>query len=178
VGREVTLTNARAGHSLPTADPERYLRVEARVESGGEVISRDVLRIGQVWDWGDAATGRAARRLSDNRLRGGESRVWSPKLDGEGDVIVEVAMVRLTPDNAAGMQQVSLDAELSALWPEAQELLRHVDARYPLATYIYRQNAEHRTGAVRVWTSAELLAESKALASVPLQLRRAMLSVE
>ena len=181
-GRQVTLTNARAGHSLPTADPERFLRVEARVESGGVVVSRDVLRIGQVWDWGDAATGRAARRLSDNRLRGGESRVWSPKLDGEGDVIVEVAEVRLTPDNAAGMQQVSLDAELSALWPEAQELLRHVDEHYPLMTYVYRRKAEHgtgvATGAVRVWTPAELLAESKAFASVPLQVRRAMLSVE
>lgn len=177
-GRQVTLTNARAGHSLPTADPERFLRVEARVESGGEVISRDVLRIGQVWDWGDAATGRVAHRLSDNRLRGGESRVWSPKLAGDGDVIVEVAMVRLTPDNAMSMQQVTLDAELTALWPEAQELLRHMDAHYPLVTYVYRQRAEHGTGALRVWTPAELLVESKAFASVPLALKRELLSVE
>lgn len=177
-GRQVTLTNSRAGHSLPTADPERFLRVEARLEVDGAVISRDVLRIGQSWDWGDAASGRAAHRLSDTRLLGGETRIWTPGLDGDGDLVVEVAHVRLTPENAAGMKATVLDAELTALWPEAQALLRAVDEHYPLATWIFRERRDLATGAVRMWTQAELLDESKAFGAVPWEAKRVRLKTE
>lgn len=173
-GREVTLINTRSGHALPTADPERFLRVEARLERGGVVVARDVLRLGQTWDWGDATTGRPAKRLADTRLRGGETRTWSPTLAGEGDLVVEVAQVRLTPENAAGMRAAQLDAELSALWPEAQGLLAEIDQHYPLATWVFR---ERQGRSPRTWTQAELLAESKAFGELPLEQKRSRLEI-
>lgn len=175
-GRVVQLTNARANHALPTADPERHLRVEARLEADGVVVSRDVLRIGQTWDWGDATTGRQAHRLTDNRLRGGETREWTPRLTGVGDLVVEVAHVRFTPDNAAHIATVQLDDELRALWPEAQALLPRVDQEYPLATWIYRYDAPI-DGAPRTWTAAELIAASKDFAAAPLADKRARLAI-
>lgn len=175
---QVTLTNVRAGHSLPTADPERFLRVEARLEVNGAVVSRDVLRIGQIWDWGDAVSGRAAHRLADTRLRGGETRVWTPALSGAGDLVVEVAHVRLTPEHAASMKAAVLDAELIALWPEAQTLLPAIDEHYPLATWIFRERHEQATGAVHTWTQSELLEESRSFGALPLGAKRLSLEVE
>jgi hypothetical protein len=175
-GPVIHLTNARANHSLPTADPERFLRVEARLLSGGVVVSRDVLRIGQTWDWGDATTGRLAHRLADTRLRGGETRTWTPRLTGAGDLVVEVAHVRLSADNAAYLATITLDEELRALWPEAVALLPRMDQEYPLATWIYRQEVP-LAGAPRTWTAAELIAESKAFAAVPLADKRVRLTM-
>lgn len=166
----VVLTNARAGHLLPTADPERFLRVEARIEAAdGAVLGRDVLRIGQSWDWGDEATGRLAMRKSDNRLRPGEAREWSPALPAGGAaLVVEVAHVRVTAENAAYMAGTTLDAELAAMWPEAPSLLPHIDQHYPMATYVWRERVPLDGGARSVATRDELIAASKALLAKPL----------
>jgi hypothetical protein len=165
----VSLTNARAGHLLPTADPERFVRVEVRaLDAAGAVLGRDVVRIGQTWDWGDAATGRAAVRLADDRLKPGETRVLTPTLpDGADRWVVEVASVRLTPDNARYLATAALDAELTALRPDAPALLPEVDRHYPLGTVIWRGTVS-RTGAVEVEPLDALLRESQALADQPL----------
>lgn len=177
----VTLTNARAGHTLPTADPERHLRVEARLEdAAGAVLARDVLRVGQTWDWGEEATGRVATRLADNRLLPGESRLWSPALaraPGAARLVIEVAHVRVTPENASYMAKATLDAELTALWPAAPALLPAFDANYPLATWIWRGSYPLDGTPPTVATPEELVAASKALATAPLAEKASRLGI-
>ena len=44
--------NRRAGHLLPTGDPERFLLITARIrDSSGVVLSEQTERIGAVWEW-------------------------------------------------------------------------------------------------------------------------------
>lgn len=166
----VTLHN-RSGHMVPTADPERHLRVEARVEAAdGAVLARAVQRIGQTWDWGDATTGRYANRTSDTRLAGGETRAWQPTLTLDGArLVVEVIHVRLTPANAKGMATAQMDAELRGYWPEVVSLLPTINERYPLASYVARETVDLSTGTRHVATLAELIEDSKALATMPFE---------
>jgi len=176
---EVTLTNARAAHLLPTGDPERHLRVEARVEDAdGRVRGREVLRIGQTWDWGDAATGRPARRLADNRLAQGEPRVWRPGLSAEGAtaLVVEVAHVRMTPDTAAFVRDTELDAPLRALWPGAAGLLPRIDEVYPLATWVAELRLDLASGGLSTRSVPELIARSEAFLGLPLAEKERLLA--
>lgn len=66
----VTLINQRAGHWLPTGDPEYFytLRLQA-INSDGKIIKSRSERIGQEWQWWPKA-----KKLTDNRLKPLESR--------------------------------------------------------------------------------------------------------
>lgn len=174
----VSLTNARAGHLLPTGDPERHLRVVVRAEdAAGATLAREVLRIGQTWDWGDETTGRPARRLEDTRLRAGETRAWQPTLStaGAARVVVEVAHVRLAPDTARWLSKATLDAELDALGPGVGALLPEVDRHYPLATWVYRETLPLDGGPAVITPLDQLLAESAAAAGQSLEQKAAAL---
>jgi hypothetical protein len=164
LGISISLTNARAAHAVPTADPERHLAVEARLESAsGEVLARDTLRIGQRWDWGDAASGRIAHRLEDTRLGPGETRIWNPSLQAQGAaaLAVEVTHVRLSEDNARGMRTAALDPELLELNPAAERQLPELERFYPFRTVIFRERIP-LDGGQRVQTPlSELLARSR-----------------
>ena len=98
----ITVTNARAGHLVPTGDPERYLDVGlVALDPTGAPLSAAELRIGQKWEWWPVA-----RRLSDNRLAPGESKVVKmmvevPDLAGSFAVTGWVDHVRISPENAA-----------------------------------------------------------------------------
>ena len=96
----VTLTNARAGHMLPSGDPERTLDVRATVRGvGGAPLAVGSWQIGQVWEWWPRA-----RRVSDNRLAAGESRVLSiPFVMPAGAVVAELTVdhVRISDENHA-----------------------------------------------------------------------------
>lgn len=176
----VTLTNARAGHKLPTGDPERFLRVEASMRSSeGAALSADVLRIGQTWDWGDKASGRPAQRVADNRLLPDEVRNWTPVLsaDGATTLRIEVLSVRLTAANAAGMAGTALDAHLLSLWPEGQDAISAFAADYPLAAYVYRAEVNLAGGAPRLADGPALLADSIALAALDPKLRAERLKI-
>ncbi len=158
----VTLTNARAAHRVPTADPERHLRVDLRIEAAdGAVVATDSLRIGQTWDWGDEATQRNARRLTDDRLLPGERREWSSGVVGTGApgerLVVEVRHVRVSAENVPHLASATLDAELSVLWPEAAALLPDLATRYPLQTTFYREVVPLDGGPRVVTPLAELL---------------------
>lgn len=64
------LKNARAGHMLPTGDPERFILVRAELlDEASRVIGRRTHRIGQEWVWSPKA-----RKVSDNRLKPFEER--------------------------------------------------------------------------------------------------------
>lgn len=178
-GVEVGLVN-RAGHALPTADPERHLRVEVRFEdAAGTLLTRELRRVGQRWDWGDAATGRPARRLADERVPPGGSLRWTVTTPpGAERVTVEVAHVRLTVENAGWLAQVSVDDALAALAPGAREKLPELHRHYPLGAFVHRETLSLRDGARSVVPLATLLAESAAMAEAPVEAKRARFAVE
>jgi hypothetical protein len=65
----LTLTN-RAGHHLPTGDPERFITVTTTfLDAQGNAAGDDTLRIGQQWEWWPAP-----KKLGDNRLPAGSAR--------------------------------------------------------------------------------------------------------
>ena len=66
----VLLTNRRAGHLLPTGDPEYFFTVElAVVDENGAALQDTTLWIGQKWQWWPVA-----KKLKDNRIRPLETR--------------------------------------------------------------------------------------------------------
>jgi len=68
---QVTMTNANAGHRLPTGDPERWVQVDVQFFAGGTAIGTPWShRMGQTWEWT-----APPRKLADNRLAPRESRV-------------------------------------------------------------------------------------------------------
>lgn len=139
---KITVTNAHAAHRAPTADPERHFRII--VEQAGKT---SVHRIGQRWDWGDAAAGRIAKKLEDDRPYAGESRTFTVPRDGAA-ATVRVVHVRLSPDNLAHMQKANPDGELRALAPGAAEKLPQLQQHYPLFRTVYRATVQG--GAVTV----------------------------
>jgi hypothetical protein len=167
----VPYANTRAGHWLPTGDPERALLLSAAlVDSAGLEQVRSRLRLGQRWDWGDATTGRPARRLDDNRLRPKEERRWSTRLQrqsGATTLVITAAHVRLTPANARHMKATDVRIN-EALVPGVETLVKSLEQHYPLFTWVYREDIPLTTGARRVWTAPELLEASKASAVLSL----------
>lgn len=93
------VTNARAGHRVPTGDPERYLDVQLVVrDSAGTPLATESARIGQVWEWWPVA-----KRLSDNRLAPGESTTVTAQVEmPPGGLQIEAWLdhVRISPENA------------------------------------------------------------------------------
>lgn len=128
------LSNDRAGHFVPTGDPERHVLVEAELlDAGGQVLGRNALRIGQQWVWEPVA-----RQVFDNRVAPGETRVvvmdvkageerrqaftprpeWNvrsaPVPPGTGRptrLRVTATHVRLSDDNAAWMRKNAAAAD-------------------------------------------------------------------
>ena len=129
----ITVTNAHAAHRAPTADPERHFRII--VEQQG--VPMVVHRIGQTWDWGDAAAGRIAKKIEDNRLFAGESRRFTVKRQGDW-AHVRVVHVRLSPANLAHMQSAMPDEELRAMAPNAAAQLPTLQAHYPLFRTVFK----------------------------------------
>ncbi len=91
----VTLTNANAGHSVPTGDPERYLEVLTTVTGpGGVELARqvDVIRVRYEWH-------PKPKLVSDNRLTANEARTlevpFVAPAAGEIEVTVQVDKYRI-----------------------------------------------------------------------------------
>lgn len=166
----VTLRNT-AGHALPTGDPERHLSLRVALEDPqGAVLAETTTRLGQTWDWGDAATGRAARRLADDRLRPGETRALDLELPAAGPdaaVVVELQHVRLSADNARYMQQAALDPELLGYRPTLAQDLARLDAVYPRASWLYAARYPLGGGAPQVEPIEALIARSRAAGAAP-----------
>ena len=92
-----TLTNVRAGHHLPTGDPERFLRVTLRALGADDTeLAEESWRIGQTWTWYPVA-----ERTGDNRLQAGESRDFELVVPAGATVELTVDHVRLSEENAA-----------------------------------------------------------------------------
>lgn len=66
------ISNAEAGHMLPTGDPERFLRVEAfAFTTDGTRLAEKKLRIGSIYRWSPKI-----ELVSDNRLHPKEKRAY------------------------------------------------------------------------------------------------------
>jgi hypothetical protein len=94
---ELKLKNARAGHMLPTGDPERFIRVDVKLFANGKVVETKSLRIGQSWEWWPKA-----RKLADNRLKPLEERIEKLEFRAvrPATLKVEVYNCRLSEQNA------------------------------------------------------------------------------
>ncbi len=101
----VTITNQRAGHYIPTGDPEYYLTVDIRLADELESTIKDTtFRIGQEWEWWPEA-----KKLSDNRLRPLEQRIYTfasevPSTPGVFYWEVMLTSHRMTVENATLMK--------------------------------------------------------------------------
>jgi hypothetical protein len=61
----VSLTNQRAGHYIPTGDPEHFILLQIRLMTEDNKVLRDTsFTIAQKWEWWPKAI-----KLSDNRLK-------------------------------------------------------------------------------------------------------------
>jgi len=106
------LKNARAGHLLPTGDPERFIRVdialvaagkaaagkaEGRRAEAGKTLATQSLRIGQQWEWWPKA-----KKLADNRLKPLEERVETVQFQTSQPATLRVSVTncRLSQQNA------------------------------------------------------------------------------
>lgn len=94
----VSLHNARAGHRIPTGDPERAIEVQLAIhDAAGAVLATHTERIGQTWQWSPVAM-----RLDDNRIGVNETRwvVWRyPGNPAAQQVEVKVRHIRLSQEN-------------------------------------------------------------------------------
>jgi len=175
VAFSLEVTNARAGHWVPTADPERHILLQAvLVDAQGKRLGKKTSRIGQVWKWAPRA-----RKVSDNRLRPGSPRVWSTSLPlpasgagagaGAGVKLVLTAYhVRLSSKNARYMKKEPVrDLYVKG----ARALVKQIERHYPMATVVYREEVELATSTRRLSTPAELLRLSKQEQRIPLGAR-------
>lgn len=95
----VDMTNANAGHRLPTGDPERWVAVDVRFEdaAGAPIGEAWTTRIGQIWEWWPAP-----KQLSDNRLAPREVRTASIAVPtGAVQAIVEASSHRMSEETQA-----------------------------------------------------------------------------
>lgn len=172
---EVTLTNARAGHHLTSADPERHVVLVAEaVDAAGVRQVLGTRRFGQDWDWGSLAPPvRPAKRVDDTRIPAGQQRRWRvPLAPGVREIRVSAAHVRLTPDNARHMKQTQIPDEVRSLWPEAPGQIAELESHYPMMTWFDRLT--WRDGSWSRTPLSKLLAESKAVQGQPLGAQRTL----
>ncbi len=95
----VVLAHQRAGHRVPSGDPERYLLVEVEVRTETASIAGGRMRIGQRWIWWPVA-----KKLDDDRLRPGEERTLEIpfQMPAEGATVhARLLHYRISPENAA-----------------------------------------------------------------------------
>jgi hypothetical protein len=84
---------------MPTGDPERFLRFEARVlDADGNVLAERVERIGSVYEWDPV------RLVSDNRLAPRETRRYeltftTPAEPGELTLELRASKWRINEQN-------------------------------------------------------------------------------
>ncbi len=100
----VSVTNQRAGHYIPTGDPEYFLTIDIRLsDEYKNTIGDTIFRIGQEWEWWPVA-----RKLSDNRLKPLEQRNYMCAVEvplSAGNLYWEVIITshRMTVENATLM---------------------------------------------------------------------------
>lgn len=116
---ELAITNARAGHYLPTGDPERFISLSLElVDDVGTRLWHHRERIGEVWSWHPKA-----ERLSENRLRPGERRDYTFEV-AVSDLAQPPARVALVARNHRMTEENARATGILGVYPLAAETLR------------------------------------------------------
>ncbi len=92
--------NSRAGHKVPTGDPERFIRIKSIITKGEkDTVFSKSYRIGEHWQWHPKAL-----KLSDNNMMPGEGRAYKfafrPLRDAEYKIRFIVEKYRISEEAA------------------------------------------------------------------------------
>ena len=79
----VTVVNSRAGHSVPTGDPERHVLVDVVVKDGDKVLQTQQMEFGSRYEWWPKI-----ELKSDTRLPAGEERTL--RIDAPEGATIEI----------------------------------------------------------------------------------------
>ncbi len=162
--------NKHAGHWLPSADPERFLRFLLTLQDAkGATLKQETLRIGQTWKWEPKA-----EKVGDNRLKPNETRVWEPSFQLPPSLVgvklvVKVYHVRLSSKTAKYMAKHA--PKSSYLDNETKKKLAKMGYHYPLATLLFRKDIQLDTKQSRAYSPKELLELSYQERNKPLNQR-------
>lgn len=155
----VLLKNARAGHYLPTGDPERFILAIATLEdAAGKRLHQQNFRIGQTWEW------NPAHKIGDNRLKQGEEKLWKvtfPLPDQLMGLKVRITVyhVRLRSETAKHIMNArGIDEELLK---NGNHFVRNAIDYYPFASYIFNQEINLTTRKSKIYKPEELIKLSK-----------------
>lgn len=151
----VSIINDRALHHLPTGDPERYIVIFffASDSTGNRIYFRRY-RIGQTWQWSPA------KKIGDNRLKAGETRVWHIVIPADiqskaSSYSVQVLSVKVQKDILLTLEKYArYFSKDSPDWPNLKRSLP-LSKRYPVARYLFRE--DYAQGQVRKFLEKELL---------------------
>lgn len=159
--------NNEAGHALPSADPERYYRIDVIVKQAGQIILDTNYRFGQTWEWSPA------RKIADNRMMGAESRevlfplaelipeVWSQsQLRSELKLEVIASHHRLSLENLQHMKKAAVNERLS---PGITQRLSQMEVLYPRFRITHKFEYTWMAGGwvLEKWTPEQLLSLTK-----------------
>ncbi len=136
----IELKNENAGHSVPSADPERFLRLEMEwLNEKDESFQKESFKIGQDWEWHPVA-----KQKSDNRIKAGEKFQWEltiPKNSNPKSVRFRVIHVRLKNEVSDYMSKNSERVPL-----EYQEKVKDMKANYPHSAVILESSLDLKSG--------------------------------
>lgn len=162
---ELELKNT-AGHALPSADPERYYRIDVLVKLKDQIVLDTNYRFGQTWEWSPA------RKIADNRLMGAESRrvrfpledllgaYWSSEQRKQLKIEVIASHHRLSLENLEHMKKAPVNESLS---PGVTERLAQMEVLYPRfrMTHKFEMNWISGDWVLEKWTPEQLLKLTK-----------------
>ena len=86
----IVIANDRAGHYMPSGDPERHVDVEVTVRRGSKVVGRAWTRLGSRYAWWPEVT-----LLADTRIPPGQRRVLVVRVPSDGEVEVIAIKARM-----------------------------------------------------------------------------------
>ena len=89
----VVITNDRAGHYMPTGDPERHVDVDVVVRRGNKIVGRTWTRIGSRYRWWPEI-----ELLADTRIPPGEKRVLIVAVPSSGTLEIVGTKARMYED--------------------------------------------------------------------------------
>lgn len=89
----VIIANDRAGHYMPTGDPERHVDVQVEIRRGHALVGRAWTRIGSRYQWWPKV-----ELLADTRIPPGKERVMIVSVPSEGTMEVVATKARMYED--------------------------------------------------------------------------------
>jgi hypothetical protein len=118
----VSVTNQKAGHYIPTGDPEYFLTIDlCLVDRNENTLEDTTFKIGQEWEWWPES-----RKLSDNRLKPLEQRSYTLAIETPA-----------TPENLY-WQVVITSHRMTIENAKFMELL----GKYPIKAIIYERKIQ------------------------------------